>query len=78
MSDAELETAIKDMAAQMSSGATQIASPEGGSAGYVGRAEADRIMQRLQRSYFARRGQTLDIPGNRIRYTQMIVKAPGA
>lgn len=67
MSDAELEAAIRDLAAQLASGTTQVSSPEGGSAGYVGRAEASRIMKSLQRSYFARRGEVLHV--DRVRYT---------
>ena len=73
MSDEELELAIRDLSAQLASGTTQVSSPEVGSAGYVGRAEAFRIMKSLQKSYFARRGEVLDV--DRIRYTQVITKA---
>ena len=72
LSDAELEESIRDLARQMSAGEIQISSPHAGSVGYVGRAEALRIMKSLQRSYFRRRGE--EFPFDRIKYTQVLTR----
>ncbi|KTR06893.1 hypothetical protein NS365_05515 [Aureimonas ureilytica] len=73
LSDAELDAAIKALVTQITSGATTITSPDAGSVGYMTTREAERLVEKMERSRCSRLGIPFD-SGRRIRYTKVYVR----
>lgn len=73
LSDAELDSAIKNLVSQIASGATQITSPDAGSVGYMTLREAERLVEKMERSRCQRLGIPFDT-GRRITYTKVYIR----